>query len=111
MTGGKSLSSTEDTLRSFYLREIAPLQGKVDLAQAPHVPADDSYYITRSEADAVQTDFRAGLTTPQAIGAALDAHWAGTALAGLGAKLAALSAGIETEEDTGKVSDLIYEMF
>lgn len=105
------MSSTENTLRAFYQSDIAPLQGQVPLEQSPKTATEDSFYITRSEADAVQMDFGAGLTTPDAIGAALDAHWAGTALDGLGAKLADLSGKMETSEDTGEVSDLIYEMF
>lgn len=111
MTGGKNLSSTNDTLRAFYQSDIAPLKGQVPLELAPSSPATDSFYITRSTEAAVQMRFGQDLGTPQAIGAALDAHWAGTPLAGLGAKLADLSAQMETSEDTGEVSDLIYEMF
>ena len=105
------MSSTEDTLRRFYLSEIAPLQGKVALALAGSTPAPGSFYIDRTEATAVQTAFGDTLQTPQAVGAALDAQWTGTPLAGLGAKLAQLSGQIDTPEETGKVSDLIYEMF
>ena len=111
MTGGKNLSSTDDTLRAFYQSEIAPLQGQVPLELAPSAQSPDSFYITRSAETAVQMRFGQDLTTPHAIGAALDAHWAGTPLAGLGAKLAELSGQMETSEDTGEVSDLIYEMF
>lgn len=105
------MSSTDDILRAFYQSEIAPLQGKVPLELAPTAPAINSFYINRGAETAVQMRFGQNLTTPQAIGAALDAHWAGTALAGLGAKLADLSGRMETSEDTGEVSDLIYEMF
>ncbi|MCB1333603.1 MAG: hypothetical protein KDK26_08100 [Roseivivax sp.] len=105
------MSSTEDKLRDFYNAEIAPLQGKVALAPAGPGADEGSYYVTRPEQARMQTDFRAALQTPEDIGAALDALWAGTALAGLGAKLAELSGCIETPEDTGTVSQLIYEMF
>ncbi len=105
------MSSTEDSLRAFYLAEIAPLQGKVELTMAGQTRTPDSYYIDRDSATNVQMDFAENLVTPEAIGAQLDAIWSGTALAGMGQKLAHLSNQIETSEDTGEVSDLVYEMF
>ncbi len=105
------MSSTEEKLRAFYLAEIAPLQGQIELSLDGRAPESGSFYLGRSEGEAMQTAFGEGLTDPAAVGAALDARWAGTSLAGMGAKLVALAGEIETPEETAEVSDLIYEMF
>lgn len=105
------MSSTEQTLRAFYEAEILPLQDKLPLAQSDTAPAENSYFLDRSGEAVSPSTFLGGLNDPASIAAAMDAHWAGTPLAGMGAKLMDLAQKIDAGEETAKVSELVYEMF
>ncbi len=106
------MSSTDEKLTAFFNAEIAPLKGKATLAH-PHGwdTAENSHYVNRPEGAVTPMDFTGDDIDPVVIAARMDAMWAGTPLAGMGAKLMDLAAEVEPEAEDGTVSDLIYEMF
>ena len=105
------MSSTDQRLRAFFDAEVAPLAGKVGLRHPlGWTSAGGSCFVDRPEGAVTPMTFTSDASAED-VAARMDAMWAGTPLAGMGAKLMALAAEVEPEAEDGTVSDLIYEMF
>lgn len=100
-------------LTDFYRTEIEPLasQRLLDARVPPKAdPNVTTYYKKRVWRRLEARDFELNLGDAQRVGAALDAFWAGTPLAGLGTKIAALSEKFPEVQQRADVSAFIYEM-
>jgi hypothetical protein len=112
-----STDSIDDTQRKaltdFYRAEIEPLasQRLLDARVPPKAdPNVTTYYKKRVWRRLEARDFELSLGDAQRVGATLDAFWAGTPLAGLGTKIAALSEKFPEVQQRADVSAFIYEM-
>lgn len=100
-------------LTDFYRNEIEPLatQRLLDARVPPNAdPAATSYYKKRPWRRLEARDFELRLGNTQQVAQTLDAFWQGTALDGLGTKLAALSEKFPEVRQREDVSAFIYEM-
>jgi len=83
----------------------------LDARVAPKAdPNATSYYKKRAWRRLEARDFELKLGDAAQVGATLDAFWAGTPLAGLGTKIAALSEKFPEVQQRADVSAFIYEM-
>ena len=112
-----STDSIDDTQRQalteFYRTELAPLASRrlLDARVAPKADAAASSYYKKREWRRLEArDFELKLGDAAQVGATLDAFWAGTAFAGMGTKLAALSEKFPEVQQREDVSAFIYEM-
>lgn len=100
-------------LTELYTRELEPLASKrlLDGRVAPKADASaQSYYKKRAWKRLETHDFEVKLGDAEQVGRTLDAFWTGTAFAGLGSKLAALSEKFPEVQQREDVSAFIYEM-
>lgn len=100
-------------LTELYTSELLPLAERrlLDGRVAPKAdPTVASYYKKRAPKRLETHDFELRLADAQQVAQTLDAFWAGTAFAGLGTKLAALSEKFPEVQQRADVSAFIYEM-
>jgi hypothetical protein len=98
-------------LEHFYRHRILTLAA-VGLRAAPGPdPATESYYEVCDRPPLRPSDFEIPFGAPREIAGTLDAHWAGTPLAGLGRSLVRISRLFRGVRQKEQVSSFIYEMF
>jgi len=98
-------------LERFYRRRILTLT-EAGLRAAPGPdPGAESYYEVRDRPPLRPSDFEIPFGTPREIAMTLDAHWAGTPLAGLGRALVRRSRLFRGVRQKEQVSSFVYEMF
>ena len=100
-------------LTRFFHERLLPLAQHPAWQASPAGPQPEqpSYWISRGNRLVTADDFRLAPADATGIARALDAQWRGTALAGLGAPLAAMSTRFRGREQKDAVSSFVYEMF
>ena len=100
-------------LTELYTRELEPLAPRrlLDARVPPKAdPSATSYYKKRAWKRLETRDFELKLGNAEQVAQTLDDFWKGTAFAGLGTKLAALSEKFPEVQQREDVSAFIYEM-
>ena len=100
-----------DALVDFFRQRILPLG--TGIAEHPRPPGGgaDSLYHARGGERPTPHDLEIDLGERASIARALDAHWRGTPLEGLGRALLRLARRFPRREEKADVSSDIYEMY
>lgn len=100
-------------LERFFRERLLPLAQQPGWQASPAGPQPElpSYWISRGDHLVTADDFHLRLGNEAAIATALDAHWQGTPMAGLGSQLAAMTGRFKGREQKDSVSSFVYEMF
>ncbi len=100
-----------DALVDFFRQRVVALGS--DVAEHPRPPAgaDDSYYHSRGGERPRATSMEIDLGSRRSIARALDGHWRGTPLEGLGRGLLRLARLFPRRAEKADVSSDVYEMF